>query len=99
MSTLEVSPDADINVSVEPTDEIRRAIDLLFRPGDVVEVRVPKAGRQKTISGYFQDLDELARAVERIEEGRYPGVYCPVRISPAARKSTCTIFLITEFSA
>lgn len=75
MSTLEVSADADSAVAVESTDEIRRAIDLLFRSGDVVEVRVPKAGRQKTISGYFQDFESLARAIERIEEGRYPGVY------------------------
>jgi hypothetical protein len=75
MSTLEVSPDADVEVTVESIDEVRRAIASLFRPGDVVEVRVPKAGKQRIISGYFENFEELARAVERLEDFRYPGVY------------------------
>ncbi len=36
-------------------EEVARAVAVMFRPGDVVEVRVPKAGRQRTISGYFND--------------------------------------------
>lgn len=61
-----------------------RAIALLLRPGDVAEVRVPKAGKHKTISGYFEDFEELARAVERLEECRYAGVYCTVNpVNPA----------------
>jgi hypothetical protein len=76
MSTLEVSLDAGVlDVTVESMNEVRRAIALLFRPGDVVEVRVPKAGKQRIISGYFKDFDELARAVERLKDGRHPGVY------------------------
>ena len=31
--------------------QIDLAISALFRPGDVVELRIPKAGRFKTISG------------------------------------------------
>jgi hypothetical protein len=74
MSTQEVSADAGIAVSIA-TVEIQRAMSALFRPGDVVEVRVPKTGRSRTISGYFEDREELARAVERMEDCGYAGVY------------------------
>jgi P4 family phage/plasmid primase-like protien len=47
--------------------EIVRAIRILFSiPGTVVEVRVPKAGRMKTISGYFNDYNALAKAVSTL---------------------------------
>ena len=75
MSTLDVSPDAGDDVSAEKNDEVRRAIETLFRPGDVVEVRVPKAGKHRTISGYFVDFEELAQEIERLEHGRFAGVY------------------------
>ncbi len=74
MSTQDISADAGIAVSIA-TVEIRRAISALFRPGDVVEIRVPKTGRSRTISGYFEDREELARAVERMEDCGYAGVY------------------------
>jgi hypothetical protein len=84
MSTLEVSPDPDVGVRVEAKDEIRRAIGLLFRPDDVVEVRVPKAGKRRTVSGHFQDFEALARAVERLEGYGYSGVYwTPNPVNPA----------------
>jgi len=64
--------------------EIRRAAGLLFRAGDVVEVRVPKAGRQRTISGYFSDFEQLAQAVERLDRNRWPGIYWTINpVNPA----------------
>ena len=48
---------------------------MLFPPGGVVEVRVPKAGRYRTNSGYFSDFDELASAVARLEQKKWPGIY------------------------
>ena len=55
--------------------EVLQAARTLFHPGDVVEVRVPKAGRQRTISGYFDNFEKLAEAVSQLEASRYPGVY------------------------
>lgn len=51
------------------------AARALFGPGDVVEVRVPKAGKQRTISGYFANFEAMGRAVQSLENSRYPGVY------------------------
>jgi hypothetical protein len=45
---------------------IERAIALLFRPGDVVEVRIPKT-RVGTVSGYFDDHVKLAAAIEEAD--------------------------------
>jgi hypothetical protein len=70
--------------SVDCLTEASRAISLLFRPEDVIEVRVPKAGRQRTISGYFDDPLELQRAVVRLEESEWPGVYWTLNpVNPA----------------
>lgn len=52
-----------------------QAARLLFRAGDVVEVRVPKAGRQRTISGYFSDFEKMARSIASLESQKFPGVY------------------------
>src|SRR5215467_923301 len=43
-------------------------------PGDVHELRIPKAGRFGTISGYFNDPGKLADAALRFD-GRVPGIY------------------------
>lgn len=90
MQSRETEPEA---TAVDPDGaliEIRRAVDILFRPGDVVEVRVPKAGRYRTISGYFSDFDELAAAVARLDQNKWPGIYWtlnPVNPALAARAS------------
>ena len=57
-----------------PREEILRMCGLLMAPGDVHEVRVPKAGRRGTIAGYFDDAERLADAVLSID-GTVPGVY------------------------
>ena len=88
MQSRETEPEV---TAVDPAGaliEIRRAVDILFRPGDVVEVRVPKAGRYRTISGYFSNFDELAAAVARLERNKWPGIYWtlnPVNPALAAR--------------
>ena len=40
--------------------EIARTLEVLFQPGDVVEMRIPKTDRDGTVSGYFNDHQELA---------------------------------------
>src|ERR1017187_6168088 len=51
------------------------AAHVLFEPGQVVEVRVPKAGKLRTISGYFDDFEKMAMALAQLEVSRYAGVY------------------------
>lgn len=55
-------------------EHIDAAISALFRPGDVVELRIPKAGRFKTISGYFDDFNRLAETIEQYS-GEFEGIY------------------------
>jgi hypothetical protein len=65
-------------------DEILHAISLLFEPGDVVEVRIPKT-RAGVVAGYFDDHTKLAVAIHDAD-GRYraTGVYYVVnKIDPA----------------
>jgi hypothetical protein len=52
---------------------IRKVLDLLFEPGNVVELRCPKT-RQGTMTGYFDDLSKLAEAASRLS-GEVPAVY------------------------
>ena len=73
MQSHETEPEGEAAPPDETLIVIRRAVDLLFRPGDVVEVRVPKAGRYRTISGYFSDFGELVSAVARLEQKKWPG--------------------------
>ncbi len=72
--------------------EIRRALGILVEPGSVVELRVP-ATRRGTVSGYYNDLDALARDAARLS-GTAPGVYVtlnPVRRDLLARAVNRTI--------
>lgn len=65
--------------------EIRRALAVLFRPDQVVELRALHVdGRRKnTASGYFADHDALAKAAVRLD-GRSGGVYVTLNeINPA----------------
>ena len=56
-------------------DDIIDTFKVFHEPEDVVEVRVPKAGRYKTISGYFNNSDAFADAVISLEKERYNGIY------------------------
>jgi hypothetical protein len=64
----------ETNARAKAQAHIMRALGLLYAPGDVVELRIPKAGRRGTIAGYFDDFELLAQAALK-ESGRYPGIY------------------------
>ena len=71
---------------------IRRAIALFFLSGAVVELRIPKAGKHQTISGYFDDAERLARSA-LANDGKGPGVYWtlnPVLTDLLARRANRT---------
>jgi hypothetical protein len=53
--------------------EIRSGLEILLGTG-VHELRIPKAGRSRTVSGYYDDLDALARDAQ-LWDGRGPGIY------------------------
>src|ERR1051326_1836498 len=69
---------------VADCDEIQRAIGLIFKSGDVVEVRIPKT-RAGVISGYFTDRSVMARAIAYADKKYHPcGVYYVLnKINPA----------------
>jgi len=58
---------------------IRAALNVLFAPGQVVELRIPKVDGKKTRtdSGYFDNFDALAKAAAKYD-GRADGVYVTV---------------------
>jgi hypothetical protein len=59
---------------VEAISEIRRGLDLLYRAGDVVELRAFHKTFLKhptTVSGYFNDLDKLALAIHEVNTHKY----------------------------
>jgi hypothetical protein len=62
---------------------IEAAIKILFEPGQVVELRAPKAGKDGTISGYFNDHARLARGLEELS-GEVGAVYYTLNpVNPA----------------
>ncbi|WP_338819594.1 hypothetical protein MTCOM_10940 [Moorella thermoacetica] len=58
---------------------IKQALTLLYQPGDVVELRCLNT-RRGTISGYFNDFEQLARVAASLS-GNVPAVY--VTLNPA----------------
>ena len=65
---------------------------MLFEPGQVVELRAPKAGKYGTISGYFNDHAKLAQELEELS-GDVVAVYYtlnPVNPAPLARANNRT---------
>jgi hypothetical protein len=52
---------------------IERSLQILFRRGDIVEVRIPKTLREGTVSGYFDDMNALKQAV--LTRTRDAGIY------------------------
>ena len=55
--------------------EVRRTLALLAEPGGVIELRaLHVAGRRRTDSGYFRDLEKASAAAAALS-GRAPGVY------------------------
>lgn len=71
-------------------EEIFRTWHVFRQPGEVCEVRIPKAGKYKTISGYFNDPGKLADAVIGLADEPFAGFYFtinPVRPDLLARAS------------
>ena len=66
-----------MNESTTQRDEILRGIKTLFTAGDVVELRIPKAGKLGTIAGYFEvgpSTEALAAEIENLS-GQHPSIY------------------------
>ena len=73
-------------------DDIRRSVALFLDPGGVIELRVPKAGRERVVAGYFDNADLAARAAFQLS-GKYPGIYFtlnPVRRDLLSRAANRT---------
>jgi hypothetical protein len=72
-----------------PTDpdavEIENTLRTLFRPDDVIEIRVFEAGNSGTISGFFDDFHKAAVAAASIDrQAVAPGVYVTLNeVDPA----------------
>src|SRR5436309_12609743 len=49
--------------------EILRALKLIVELGSVVEMRIPKAARRGTISGYYTDLEKMAKDAAQLSGG------------------------------
>lgn len=73
-----------MNIPVADRVEIERAIALIFDPGDVVEVRIPKT-RAGTVAGYFDSPPTMAEAIYQADaKYRAGGVYYVLnKINPA----------------
>jgi hypothetical protein len=62
--------------------EIRRALTVLYQPGDVVELRALDVGG-KTVAGYFDDHAKLAESAAKLS-GQAAGVYIVLnQLTPA----------------
>jgi hypothetical protein len=62
---------------------IRAAVDILIPPGGVTELRVLNAGREQTISGYYDDRDRLVADAVALNR-KYGTVYMLLNRPPAS---------------
>ena len=69
-------------MNTETTTDITRTFDLFCVPGHAIEVRIPKSGKLRTISGYFNDAATLEKAMASV--GVVPSVYITMNPVPAA---------------
>jgi hypothetical protein len=79
---INADPLAGVLSPCSSEQEVLRACQLLMRPGEVHELRVPKASRERTISGYFDSAERMAEAALKVD-GKYPGVYITTESLPA----------------
>jgi hypothetical protein len=76
--------------AVNDFSEIKRAVNLIMKPGAIHELRVPKAGREKTIAGYFDDPMKLAECAAKLDAtGKYSGIYITLNPCNPALLSRC----------
>lgn len=65
------------------TTAIEDALRLIHETGDVFEVRIPKAGRAGTVSGYYTDHAKAAADIVK-RDGKVPGIYVTLNpVDPA----------------
>ena len=70
--------------------EIRAALQVLMQQGCVYELRVPKAGRQRTISGYYDEPEKLLKAACQLEDQGVPAIYITLNpCNPALLARRC----------
>jgi hypothetical protein len=62
------APDSIPNIRspLAESAEIQRSIALLFRPGDVIEVRIPKT-RVGVVAGYFDNFTTMTAAIRQAD--------------------------------
>ena len=76
-------------------ESIRQAIEILFQPDQIVEVRVP--GKFGAISGYFDNHEALARTVKRLSDsGKHEGVYYTLNQCHDAMRSRSALNVLHE---
>jgi hypothetical protein len=67
-----------------PLEEMLLTATLIMQPGMVYELRILNAGRERTISGYFDDPVKFATVAAKLEAtGRYPAIF--ITLNPANR--------------
>jgi hypothetical protein len=69
---------------MDPREEIITALRVLYRPDQIIELRIPNVPRGTgTIAGWFDNVEELADAALELN-GRVPGLYTTLNeINPA----------------
>jgi hypothetical protein len=71
-------------------EQIRRSAEVIMEPGSVHELRIPKAGREKTISGYFDDPLKLAECAAELDAtGKSAGIYITLNPCKPALLARC----------
>jgi len=55
--------------------QIIKTWEVFRQPGEVLEMRIPKAGRYKTISGYFDNSQVFADSVIGLADEGFAGIY------------------------
>jgi hypothetical protein len=75
---------SNVNMLRANPEEIQRGVSLLFDPGQVVEVRIPKT-RAGVVAGYFDDHVALAVGIEAADARCHAGgvYYVLNRVDPA----------------
>lgn len=71
MTAPAITPTRDRHAKAADIDEIRRALALLFEPGQVVELRAlnvatPNYKAPHTVSGYYTDFEALAKDAAKV---------------------------------
>jgi hypothetical protein len=70
--------------SSSPPSDIERTFELFHVPGHAVEIRIPKAGKYKTISGCFDDAVKLVIALAQGDDEPVPSIYATMNPVPAS---------------